>query len=83
MTRHARTLDREPTRVVVYSDGEVRRQFNICYTARIVGGQLAASGEPTEVRFVDRAALGELPMHETQRLRLRHYQENRSCPYLG
>ena len=73
----------DPRHIIVYSDGEVRRQFNICYTARIVGGQLAASGEPTEVRFVDRAALGELPMHETQRLRLRHYQENRSCPYLG
>ena len=73
----------DPRHIIVYSDGEVRRQFNICYTARIVGGQLAVSGESTEVRFVDHAALGELPMHATQRLRLRHYQENRSCPYLG
>ena len=73
----------DPRHIIVYSDGEVRRQFNICYTARIVGGQLAASGESTEVRFVDRAALGELPMHATQRLRLRHYLENRGCPYLG
>jgi hypothetical protein len=61
----------------------VRRQFNICYTARIIGGQLSISDESTEIRFVDRGELGELPMHATQRLRLRHYLENRSCPYLG
>ena len=73
----------DPRHIIVYSDGEVRRQFNICYTARIVGGRLAVSGESTEVRFVDRATLGELPMHATQRLRLRHYLENRGCPYLG
>jgi ADP-ribose pyrophosphatase YjhB (NUDIX family) len=73
----------DPRHIIVYSDGEVRRQFNICYTARIIGGQLTVSDESTEVRFVDNAALGELPMHATQRLRLRHYLENRSSPYLG
>jgi len=73
----------DPRHIIAYSDGEVRRQFNVCYTARIVGGQLAISDESTEIRFVDRAELDELPMHATQRLRLRHYLENRSCPYLG
>ena len=73
----------DPRHIIAYSDGEVRRQFNICYTARITGGQLAISDESTEIRFVDRAALDELPMHPTQRLRLHHYLENRSCPYLG
>ena len=73
----------DPRHIIAYSDGEVRRQFNICFTAHVIGGQLAISDESTEIRFVDRGGLDELPMHPSQRLRLRHYLENRSCPYLG
>jgi ADP-ribose pyrophosphatase YjhB (NUDIX family) len=73
----------DPRHIIAYSDGEVRRQFNICYTARIIGGQPAVSDESTEIRFVDQGGLDELPMHATQRLRLLHYLENRSSPYLG
>ena len=69
--------------IIAYSDGEVRWQFNICYTADIIGGQLAISDESTEIRFVDRNGLDDLPMHASQRLRLRHYLQNRDCPYLG
>jgi len=43
----------DPRHIIAYTDGEVRRQFNICYTARITGGQLAISDESTEIRFVD------------------------------
>lgn len=42
----------DPRHIIAYTDGEVRRQFNICYTARITGGQLAISDESTEIRFV-------------------------------
>ena len=73
----------DPRHIIAYSDGEVRRQFNICFTAHVIGGQLAISDESTEIRFVDRGGLEELPMHPSQRLRLRHYLENRSCPFLG
>ena len=73
----------DPRHIIAYSDGEVRRQFNICFTAHVIGGQLAISDESSEIRFVDRGELDELPMHTSQRLRLRHYLENRSCPYLG
>jgi len=73
----------DPRHIIAYSDGEVRRQFNICYTARIISGQPAVSDESTEIRFVDQGGLDELPMHATQRLRLRHYLENRNSPYLG
>lgn len=31
----------DPRHIIAYTDGEVRRQFNICYTARVTGGQLA------------------------------------------
>ena len=73
----------DPRHVIAYSDGEVRRQFNVCFTARVVGGALAISDESTELRFVAPEALDSLPMHHTQRLRIRHFLEHRGAPYLG
>jgi len=73
----------DPRHVIAYSDGEVRRQFNVCFRARIVGGSLAVSDESTEVRFVGPAEIDALPMHHTQRLRLQHFTDNRRTPYLG
>lgn len=72
-----------PRHVIAYTDGEVRRQFNVCLTARVVGGRLTISDESTELRFVPAEELAELPMHHTQRLRLRHFLEHREQPYLG
>ncbi len=73
----------DPRHVIAYTDGEVRRQFNVCFTARRVGGELEISNESTELRFVDPADLESLPMHHTQRLRIQHFLERRSAPYLG
>ncbi|WP_330330774.1 NUDIX domain-containing protein [Streptomyces sp. NBC_00536] len=73
----------DPRHIIEYSDGEVRRQFNVCFTARVVGGTLTISDESTELRFVEAAALDSLAMHHTQRLRLGHFLEHRSAPYLG
>lgn len=73
----------DPRHIIAYTDGEVRRQFNICYTAKIIGGELAISDESTDLRFVPPGELGDLPMHRTQRLRLRHYLDRNGQPYLG
>jgi ADP-ribose pyrophosphatase YjhB (NUDIX family) len=73
----------DPRHVIAYTDGEVRRQFNVCYTARITGGALVISDESTEIRFVDPAELDTLAMHHTQRLRIRHFLEKLARPYLG
>ncbi|MCX5392714.1 NUDIX domain-containing protein [Streptomyces sp. NBC_00094] len=73
----------DPRHVIAYSDGEVRRQFNVCFTARVVGGVLAISEESTELRFVAPEELDSLPMHHTQRLRIRHFLEHRTAPHLG
>ena len=73
----------DPRHVIAYTDGEVRRQFNICYTARVTGGQLSISDESTELRFIDPDEFEGLPMHPTQRLRISHYLEHRKSPYLG
>jgi 8-oxo-dGTP pyrophosphatase MutT (NUDIX family) len=73
----------DPRHIIANSDGEVRRQFNVCFHARVIGGQLAISDESTELRWVDPSQLEQLPMHHTQRLRLRHATERREAPYLG
>jgi 8-oxo-dGTP pyrophosphatase MutT (NUDIX family) len=73
----------DPRHIIEYSDGEVRRQFNVCFTARVVGGALVISDESTELRFVRPDELDALPMHHTQRLRIGHFLEHRSTPYLG
>lgn len=73
----------DPRHIIAYTDGEVRRQFNVCFTARITGGQLRISDESTELRFVPTDEISDLPMHHTQRLRLCHYLERRKHPYLG
>ncbi|MFE3826051.1 NUDIX hydrolase [Streptomyces sp. NPDC059092] len=73
----------DPKHIIAYTDGEVRRQFNVCFTARITGGQLEISAESTEIRFVPPEEIEQLPMHHTQQLRLQHFLEQREKPYLG
>lgn len=73
----------DPRHVIAYSDGEVRRQFNVCFTARVVGGKLAISNESKELRFVSPEEIDSLPIHHTQRLRLTHFLQQRTAPYLG
>ena len=51
--------------------------------ARAVGGRLEISDESSELRFVPPDEIGQLPMHHTQRLRIRHFLERRDRPYLG
>ncbi|MFI6287096.1 NUDIX domain-containing protein [Streptomyces sp. NPDC051018] len=73
----------DPRHVIAYSDGEVRRQFNVCFTARVTGGELTISDESTELRFIHPDDLADIPMHHTQRLRIQHFLDHRERPYLG
>ncbi|WP_435056454.1 hypothetical protein [Streptomyces noursei] len=41
------------------------------------------SAEPSELRFVAPGEIDALPMHHTQRPRIRHFPERRPAPYLG
>jgi ADP-ribose pyrophosphatase YjhB (NUDIX family) len=72
-----------PRHVVEYADGEVRQQFSICFVCRRVGGELATSDESTEVGFVAPAEIETMPMHESIRLRIRHYLEHRPQPVIA
>jgi 8-oxo-dGTP pyrophosphatase MutT (NUDIX family) len=73
----------DPKHVIAYADGEVRQQFNICFTGKITSGTLEPSLESTALQFIHQMELDQLPIHPTQRLRLAHYCEHRSGPYLG
>jgi ADP-ribose pyrophosphatase YjhB (NUDIX family) len=72
-----------PNHVMAYDDGEVRQQCSICFTTRMLGGQLATSDETSEVAFVAPEGLGGLTIHPSMRLRIDHYLERRSTPYIG
>ena len=64
----------DPRAVVAYDDGEVRQQFSICVECKPTGGHLSAdSDESLEVRFIERAAIGDLPMSPQVRLRVSDY----------
>jgi ADP-ribose pyrophosphatase YjhB (NUDIX family) len=73
----------DPAHVIAYENGEVRQEFVVVFTAVPVGGSLHVSDESTEVRFVEPTELPSLTMHETVRLRLRHYRDRRGRPHIG
>jgi 8-oxo-dGTP pyrophosphatase MutT (NUDIX family) len=73
----------DPRHLIEYSDGEVRQQFNICLTAHVLGGELERSGESTDLRWVPPSTLDDLPIHHTTKLRLQHFLERRSTPYVA
>jgi ADP-ribose pyrophosphatase YjhB (NUDIX family) len=72
-----------PNHVMAYDDGEVRQQCSICFTTRMLGGQLTTSGETSDVQFVAPERLDTLNIHPSMRLRIEHYLERRAAPYIG
>ena len=72
-----------PNHVMAYDDGEVRQQCSICFATRMLGGQLATSRETSEVKWVAPDRLNRLNMHPSMRLRIDHFLEQRSRPYIG
>jgi ADP-ribose pyrophosphatase YjhB (NUDIX family) len=73
----------DPGHVIAYSNGEVRQEFNLCFTAKLVGGHLSMSDESTEVRWVAPREIEELPMHESIRLRIKHFLEIQPTPTIS
>jgi ADP-ribose pyrophosphatase YjhB (NUDIX family) len=72
-----------PKHVMAYDDGEVRQQCSICFITKMLGGRPRTSSETSEVRFVEPSELHALPIHPSMRLRIDHYFERRSQPYIG
>lgn len=73
----------DPRHVMAYDDGEVRQQFSICFTTRMLGGELTTSSESKAVKWVTPNKLDKLSMHASMRRRIDHYVEGAERPYIG
>ena len=74
----------DPNHLIEYtSNGEVRQEFSVVFTARPVGGEPRPNAEATEIEWFTPDQLAELQIHDTMRKRIRHYLEGKGKPYLG
>ena len=60
----------DPKIVVEYSDGEVRQEFSTLYYGTVKNGKEHIDDESTEYKWVDLAELPNLPMADSQRIRV-------------
>lgn len=73
----------DPRHVVLYtSNGEVRQEFSILLTARMVGGRPTPSDESSEVRWVRPEDLRGYQMDRSMRSRLGDYLDGTGVPHL-
>ena len=72
-----------PQHVMAYDDGEVRQQFSLCFTTKLLGGELQFDDESTDIAWVAEVDLASYPMHPSMRLRVQHFLDRRALPYLG
>lgn len=56
---------------------------SMCFTTRMAGGEPATGSETKEVAFVDPSKLDSLNIHPSMRMRIDHYLDHRSQPYIG
>lgn len=61
-----------PGHVMAYEDGEVRQQFSIAFTARLIGGDARTSSESRRVEWVEPSEIAALDMHPSMRMRVEH-----------
>jgi len=69
--------------ILYTSNGEVRQEFSIVFTARPTGGHLQPSSESSEPQWVSPEAISGLQMHPSMRQRIQHYLDKRPGPYPG
>ena len=72
-----------PQHVMAYDDGEVRQQFSLCFTTKLLGGELQFDDESTDIAWVAEGDLASYLMHPSMRLRVQHFFDRRALPYLG
>jgi ADP-ribose pyrophosphatase YjhB (NUDIX family) len=64
----------DPRHVLEYtSNGEVRQEFSIVFTAQMTGGEPTPSSESSHVEWVAPERVRELPMHGSMRKRIEHF----------
>ena len=67
----------DPSHVFAYDDGEIRQEFSICLACLINGGSLRVSSESTAVEFFALEDIAGLEMHESIRIRIRDYLDDK------
>lgn len=67
----------DPEHVFRYDDGEVRQEFSICLACIIKGGSVQVSAESTAVQFFTFVAAADLEMHESIRIRIKDYLDDK------
>jgi 8-oxo-dGTP pyrophosphatase MutT (NUDIX family) len=73
-----------PRHVIEYtSNGEVRQEFSIVFTAPPTGGTPTPSSESAEVVWVAPDDVDRYGMHPSMRQRIEHCLEHRGQPYIG
>jgi 8-oxo-dGTP pyrophosphatase MutT (NUDIX family) len=74
----------DPRHVILYtSNGEVRQEFSVVFTARPIGGEPTPSDESREVHWVSPEKIGSLTMDRSMRMRVAHYLAGHEKPHLG
>jgi ADP-ribose pyrophosphatase YjhB (NUDIX family) len=73
----------DPGHVIAFSDGEVRQEFSLCFRARPVGGNLTASSESHEVRWVPSGDLDSVDASESTRRRIYDALAGKAEPVLA
>jgi 8-oxo-dGTP pyrophosphatase MutT (NUDIX family) len=73
----------DPGHVMAYDDGQVRQEFVILFSGKVISGTEAISEESTGLRWAEPADLDDLQIHPSVRLRLSHALEQRDGPHLG
>jgi ADP-ribose pyrophosphatase YjhB (NUDIX family) len=72
-----------PRHVILYtSNGEVRQECSVVFTARAVAGEPTPSSESSDVRWVPADELDSYTMHPSMRQRVAHCLERRARPYI-
>ncbi len=74
----------DPRHVILYtSNGEVRQEFSVVFSARPVAGTPTPSVETTEVRWIPAREIDSLPMDRSMRMRLNHFLTSPRDLHLG
>jgi ADP-ribose pyrophosphatase YjhB (NUDIX family) len=72
----------DPRHVIAYADGEVRQPVNVCFRARVIGGDLTTTDEASEVVWVPSARLEEYDIHPAILRRIVHGLQAGSVPHV-
>jgi hypothetical protein len=73
----------DPRHVILYtSNGEVRQEFSIVLTARLLSGQPTPSSESSEVRWVPPSDVPGYTMDRSMRIRISDFLARNDSPVI-